>query len=111
MHVLVVYAHFNRDSFTHAVLEQVIRGLDDSPHTYTVNDLYTSGFDPIFTTEDAVQFVHEGLPEELSRRSILESWSSARRAGRCADTWRSDGCAARMTARSPERSPSVCPRT
>ena len=65
MHVLVVYAHFNRDSFTHAVLEQVIRGLDDGPHTYTVNDLYANGFDPIFTKEDAVQFVHEGLPEEL----------------------------------------------
>ncbi|HXD55522.1 MAG TPA: NAD(P)H-dependent oxidoreductase [Solirubrobacteraceae bacterium] len=65
MHVLVVYAHFNRDSFTHAVLEQVLKGLDDSPHTYTVDDLYASGFNPVFTAEDAVQFLHESLPEEL----------------------------------------------
>jgi NAD(P)H dehydrogenase (quinone) len=65
MHVLVVYAHPNPDSFTHAMLEQVIRGLDDGPHTYKVDDLYASDFDPVFTTQDLLQFMHESLPEEL----------------------------------------------
>jgi NAD(P)H dehydrogenase (quinone) len=37
MHVLVVYAHPSPDSFTHALLEQVTRGLDDGPHSYQVN--------------------------------------------------------------------------
>lgn len=65
MHVLVVYAHPIPDSFTHAVLEQVTRGLDDSPHTYKVNDLYARRFDPVFTDRDALQFLHESLPGEL----------------------------------------------
>lgn len=65
MNVLVVYAHPIPDSFTHAVLEQVTRGLDESPHTYKVNDLYASGFDPVFTDRDALQFLHESLPEEV----------------------------------------------
>ena len=34
MNVLVVYAHPSPDSFTHAILERVTRGLDDSPHSY-----------------------------------------------------------------------------
>jgi NAD(P)H dehydrogenase (quinone) len=78
MHVLVVYAHPNPDSFTHALLEQVTRGLDDGPHTYKVNDLYASGFDPVFTERDALSFLHEGLPEELleeanPRQVVLDS--------------------------------------
>ncbi len=65
MKVLVVYGHYNPDSFTHAILEQVTKGLDDSPHTYKVSDLYASGFDPVFSAQDAVQFMHESLPAEL----------------------------------------------
>lgn len=78
MHVLVVYAHPNRDSFTHALLEQVTRGLDDGPHTYEVSDLYASGFDPVFTERDSLSFLHEGLPAELleeanPRQVVLDS--------------------------------------
>ena len=78
MHVLVVYAHPNPDSFTHALLEQVTKGLDDGPHTHTVSDLYASGFDPVFTQHDSLSFLHEGLPEELleeanPRQVVLDS--------------------------------------
>ena len=78
MHVLVVYAHPSPDSFTHALLEQVTRGLEEGPHTYKVNDLYAIGFDPVFTQRDSIQFVHEGLPEEVlaaanPRQAVLDS--------------------------------------
>jgi NAD(P)H dehydrogenase (quinone) len=78
MNVLVVYAHPSQDSFTHAILEQVTRGLADGPHTFEVNDLYASGFDPVFTQRDALSFLHEGLPEELlqeanPRQVVLDS--------------------------------------
>jgi NAD(P)H dehydrogenase (quinone) len=63
--VLVVYAHPNPASFTHAVLEQVTRGLEDGGHDCKVNDLYAIGFDPVFRIEDTVQFAHESVPEEL----------------------------------------------
>jgi len=77
MNVLVVYAHPNPDSFTHAVLEHVTKGLDDSPHSYKVSDLYASGFDPVFSSQDGVQFLHESLPDELleefnPREAVLE---------------------------------------
>ena len=78
MRVLVVYAHPNPESFTHAVLEQITKGLDDGPHAYRVSDLYASRFDPVFTTRDALQFMHESLPEELleqanPRAAVLDS--------------------------------------
>lgn len=65
MKVLVVYAHFGPDSFTHAILEQVTKGLGDAGHDYKVNDLYAINFDPVFTLHDATQFLHESLPPEL----------------------------------------------
>lgn len=30
-----------------------------------VNDLYATGFDPVFRLEDSVQFAHGSVPEEL----------------------------------------------
>lgn len=65
MKVLVIYAHHNPNSFTHAILEQVTQGLDDGGHDYKVNDLHAIGFDPIFRPQDAVQFAHESVPDEL----------------------------------------------
>ena len=78
MKVLVVYAHYGPDSFTHAILDNVTRGLDDGGNEYKVNDLYAIGFDPVFTLRDATQFLHESLPEELleeanPREAILAS--------------------------------------
>ena len=77
MRVLVVYAHPNPRSFTHAVLEHVTKGLEDGGHTYKVNDLNAIGFDPVFRPEDSVQFAHESVPEELLeemdlRETVLE---------------------------------------
>ena len=65
MKVLVVYAHYNPDSFTHALLEEVTRGLEDGGHDVRVNDLQASGFDPVFKLDDSIQFIHPTLPEDL----------------------------------------------
>ena len=91
MNVLVIYAHPSLDSFTHAILEQVTEGLDDGPHSYEVNDLYASGFDPVFTERDSLSFLHEGLPEELLREANPGRWSSSPLAARCVATWRGGG--------------------
>lgn len=71
-HVLVVYAHPNPASFTHAVLEQVVRGLAEGGHSYEVLDLYALGFDPVFSQHDSAQFVHHTTPEEVLDRAALE---------------------------------------
>jgi NAD(P)H dehydrogenase (quinone) len=54
-----VYAHPNPNSFCRAVLEQFTAGLKDAGHTSDVIDLYAIKFDPIFSTQDSVQFVDE----------------------------------------------------
>jgi NAD(P)H dehydrogenase (quinone) len=65
MRVLVVYAHPNPKSFTHAVLEEVERGLADGGHSFEVIDLYAIGFDPVLSPHDMTQFVHHTAPEKL----------------------------------------------
>ncbi len=65
MRVLVVYAHHNPASFTHAILDEVTQGLEEGGHEYKVNDLNASGFDPVFRPQDGVQFAHQSVPEEL----------------------------------------------
>lgn len=71
-HVLVVYAHPNPESFTHAVLDQIVRGLADAGHSYEVLDLYAMGFNPVFSLHDSTQFIHHTLPEGTLDRVTLE---------------------------------------
>jgi NAD(P)H dehydrogenase (quinone) len=70
--VLVVYAHHNPESFTHAILEQVERGLTDAGHDFEVIDLNAIGFNPVFTMHDGSSFIHHTVPEELLDRAQLE---------------------------------------
>ncbi|HYN56147.1 MAG TPA: M20/M25/M40 family metallo-hydrolase, partial [Motilibacterales bacterium] len=71
-HVLVVYAHPNPQSFTHAVLDQIVRGLADAGHSYEVLDLYAIGFNPVFSLHDSTQFIHHTLPDGTLDRDTLE---------------------------------------
>jgi NAD(P)H dehydrogenase (quinone) len=47
MNVLIVYAHPNKNSFNHAILDEVVRGIQDGNHCCQVIDLYKDGFNPI----------------------------------------------------------------
>jgi NAD(P)H dehydrogenase (quinone) len=71
MRVLVVYANPNPQSFTHAILEQVTKGLADAGHEHEVVDLYAMGFDPVFGMRDVLQFVHDTVPEDLMKEADL----------------------------------------
>ena len=71
MHILVVYAHPNPKSFTHAILEQVVRGLGDAGHSHEVLDLYAIDFQPVFSLHDLSQFVHDTTPETMLDRDEL----------------------------------------
>ena len=46
MHVYILFAHPSRRSFSGAVLEAFSRGLRAAGHTYEINDLYESCFNP-----------------------------------------------------------------
>lgn len=47
MQTAVIYAHPNPNSFNGAILNQVIKALEDGKHSYDVIDLYKDRFDPV----------------------------------------------------------------
>lgn len=46
MHILVVYCHPSKNSFTHAVKESFVKGLEDAGYSYEISDLYEENFCP-----------------------------------------------------------------
>src|SRR4029079_10948048 len=65
MHVLVVFCHPRRESFTGALLDGLVSGLAEADHEVELADLYREGFDPRFRAEDYAQFKSEPMPEEI----------------------------------------------
>ena len=72
MKILTVFAHPNRKSFCHAVLEQFTKGLKEAGHTNEVVDLYSIKFDPVFRTQDFASYVHESMPPEILNQMNLK---------------------------------------
>lgn len=77
MKVLIIYAHPNPMSFTHAILSHFVNGLKEAGHHYEIVDLYKIKFDPVFKNMDSAFFVDEDMPEELfkqldMRKMIIE---------------------------------------
>lgn len=52
MHVLVIHAHPEPQSFNGALTRQAVKTLTDSGHTVQVSDLYAIGFNPIADAND-----------------------------------------------------------
>ena len=52
MKVLVVFDHPRRESFSGAVLDAFVEGLNDAGHTVEIADLYAEGFDPRMPAAD-----------------------------------------------------------
>ncbi len=65
MKVLIVYAHPNPESFNHAILEAFTKGLNKGGHTFEIDDLYATKFDPCFKPEDFAQFARKQMPQDV----------------------------------------------
>ncbi|MDN5387476.1 NAD(P)H-dependent oxidoreductase [Bacillus sp. LB7] len=52
MQTAVIYAHPNPNSFNGAILNQVIKALEDGKHSYDVIDLYKDRFDPVLLFDE-----------------------------------------------------------
>jgi len=48
----IVIAHPDQNSFNHEILQRVTSSLEKQNISYRVRDLYTMGFQPVFTAED-----------------------------------------------------------
>ncbi|MGB3436020.1 NAD(P)H-dependent oxidoreductase [Achromobacter sp.] len=64
MHALIVVAHPDPASLTHAVAEQIAEGISasNSEHSFEVADLAAEGFDPRFTQPDTALAMGRGEP-------------------------------------------------
>ena len=61
-HLLAVFCHPRRDSFTGALLDSFASGVREAGHQVELADLYREGFDPSFRAEDYAQFRSEPMP-------------------------------------------------
>jgi NAD(P)H dehydrogenase (quinone) len=66
-HVLALFAHPWRGSFTGAVLDAALKGVADAGGTAEVADLYAEGFDPLLREADYAQFAHGAMPADVRR--------------------------------------------
>src|SRR4030043_1108472 len=68
MILLIIFAHPNPMSFTHAILENFVRGLSESGHQYEVVYLYKIKFNPVLQDKDSAFFVDKDMPEWLFKQ-------------------------------------------
>jgi len=65
MKFLIIYCHPNPQSFNHAILQEFIKGLEETGKEFEVVDLYKSGFDPILKIGDFVGMRGENIPKDI----------------------------------------------
>ncbi|MCY8216212.1 NAD(P)H-dependent oxidoreductase [Bacillus haynesii] len=74
MQTAVIYAHPNPNSFNGAILNQVIKALEDGKHSYDVIDLYIDRFDPVLLFDEKKRrsdMKHD--PETAEYRRIVKN--------------------------------------
>lgn len=72
MKVLTVYAHHDRQSFCHGVLERFTAGLIDAGHSNEVVDLYAIKFDPVYRDRDVASYTSGTVPADILELMDLE---------------------------------------
>lgn len=74
MHVLTVVCHPQRASFTHAIATAFMEGAESAGNTTELLDLYASGFDPIMSERDMLQFESVPMPADvLAEQARIEN--------------------------------------
>jgi NAD(P)H dehydrogenase (quinone) len=75
MTTLIIYAHSNKDSLNHAILENVMNGLTEANRNFEVIDLYAEKFDPVLVIDEQHKrrdLLHDPYTEKY-RRKIEEA--------------------------------------
>ncbi|MED1740239.1 NAD(P)H-dependent oxidoreductase [Bacillus swezeyi] len=74
MQTAVIYAHPNPNSFNGAILNQVVKALEDGKKSYTVIDLYKERFDPVLIfNEQKRRSEMKNDPETAEYRNIIKN--------------------------------------
>jgi len=73
MKVLIIYAHPNPMSFTHAILDNFVKGIKEAGHQFEVVDLYKTKFNPVFQDMDYAYFVDKDLPKDIFQQMDIRA--------------------------------------
>jgi len=77
MNVLVVCAHPNPSSFTHAMANAMATGLRANEHQVNLKDLYAQNFDPVLTADDLAQLHAGDMPRRIRNEQDDLLWAEA----------------------------------
>ena len=72
--ILIIYAHPNPKSFTHAILDTVLDACKEKHYETTVRDLYGIKFNPILSFEDLAAFKEGKTPKDIAEEQYYINW-------------------------------------
>eukprot|EP00826_Nyctotherus_ovalis_P037318 TRINITY_DN3396_c0_g1_i1.p1 TRINITY_DN3396_c0_g1~~TRINITY_DN3396_c0_g1_i1.p1 ORF type:complete len:229 (+),score=56.43 TRINITY_DN3396_c0_g1_i1:97-687(+) len=72
--ILIVYAHPDPKSFTHAILETALECFKARHFEIAVRDLYAMNFSPVMTMPDFGQFAGDSPPPDVEQEQKLIKW-------------------------------------
>ena len=75
MNHLIVYAHPNPASFSHALLDTLKAAYEQAGHAVVVRDLYALGFDPVLKGADFQAFKAGSPPADIAAEQAHVAWA------------------------------------
>jgi len=75
MKVLVVFTHPSDRSFNHAILDNIVTGLEQAGHQVKIKDLYKENFNPILTGDDLAKLHDNDIPEKIQKEQQQLLWA------------------------------------
>ncbi|ETI70424.1 NAD(P)H-dependent oxidoreductase [Neobacillus vireti] len=71
MTTLIIYAHSNKDSLNHAILENVMKGLKEAKRKFELIDLYAEKFNPVLVIDNQQKLrdlMHDPYTEKYRKK-------------------------------------------
>lgn len=72
---LIIYSHINSNSFSHAILDEVVKASEAKGAEVKVRDLNAMGFNPILSATDMDTFAKGEVPADIKAEQDLVTWA------------------------------------
>ena len=77
MNCLIIYSHFNPESFNHALVDVLAETLSKSRHDVKIRDLYALSFNPVLTKQDMEGLERGAPPPDIQAEQEFVRWADA----------------------------------
>ena len=72
MNIFIVYCHPSSNSFTYKVKEAFVKGITDAGHSFVISDLYSMGFNSVFSESEYLREAFYDDTKEISNDILIE---------------------------------------